>query len=109
MSRRLPTGAARWLAGVGALAAFAAAILIAAPIAAAAEKVYESETTAECVLAPGVLNEPGTIELKVRGEGPASVKKGESFAAKNSTITITTPKSGGSCCSRWARAESRAL
>ena len=95
MSRRLPSGPGSWLAGVGALAAIAATMAIAAPSAAAAEKVYESETTAECVLAPGVLNEPGTLKLKVTGEGPASVKKGESFAAKNSTITITTPEAWG--------------
>jgi hypothetical protein len=75
--------------------AVAATMVVAAPSAAAAEKVYESETTAECVLAPGVLNEPGTLTLKVKGEGPASVKKGESFAAKNSTITITTPEAWG--------------
>ena len=95
MSRRPQLWTARRLGCAATLAATAATMAIAAPSAAAVEKVYESETTAECVLAPGVLNEPGTIALKVKGEGPASVKNGESFAAENSTITITTPEAWG--------------
>jgi hypothetical protein len=73
----------------------AATMAVAAPSGAATEKVYESETKAECILAPGVLNEPGTISVKLRGEGPATTATGESFALKNSTITVTTPAKWG--------------
>jgi hypothetical protein len=80
-----------WLTALCTLAALAATMVLAAPGGAATERPYETETTAECVLAPGVLNEPGTVTIKARGEGPSTVARGEQFALKNSTITITIP------------------
>jgi hypothetical protein len=70
-------------------------MIAAAPGGAATEKVYESETTAECVLAPGVLNEPGTIHIKTKGEGPSTIVKGATFVVHNEQITITTPQKWG--------------
>jgi hypothetical protein len=79
----------------GTLGAMAATLVVAAPSGAATEKVYESETTAECVLAPGVLNEPGTIHIKTKGEGPSTIAKGATFVIHNEQITVTTPAKWG--------------
>ena len=84
-----------WLVAIATLGATAGMLAVVSPSGAATEKVYESETTAECVLAPGVLNETGTVIIKNRGEGPAMIAKGEQFELKNSTINLTTPAKWG--------------
>jgi hypothetical protein len=83
----------RWGVVIGTLMAFAAGMVIAAPgSAAGAEKVYETQFTAQCVLAPAVLNEPGPVEFAVRGEAPEHVSSGEEFSLHNEKITFKIPQ-----------------
>jgi hypothetical protein len=71
-------------------------MVIAAPGSAAGpEKVYETQFTAQCILAPGVLNEPGAIAFTVRGEGPESVGGGQEFSLRNEKISFTIPQRWG--------------
>jgi hypothetical protein len=77
-------------------AAMGAILFVATPGgAAAAEKEYTTHFESECVLAPGVLNEKGTIKVSGRATGPESVSPGETFKLANSTITVVTPKNWG--------------
>ena len=84
-----------WLVAACTSAGIAVAMVVAAPSGASGEKVYESETTAECIIAPGVLNEPGTITIKETASGPSEVAQGEQFQLNNSKITVTTPAKWG--------------
>ena len=81
------------LAGVVALGAAAGATMVlAAPSGATGtEKVYESKSTMACVLAPGVLNEPGSVTAEIRGEGPEQVSPGEEFTLHNEEFNLVIP------------------
>ena len=86
-----------WLTVAGTLGAMAATLVVAAPGGAAPgpEKKYEVDFEAACVLAPGVLDEKGTVKVHQVGEGPSTIEKGESFSLKHDRITIVTPKIWG--------------
>jgi hypothetical protein len=75
----------------------AATVVFAAPSGAApgAAKLYEVSFEAPCVLAPGVLNEQGTIKVHQVGEGPSTIEKGESVSLTNDHITVVSPKVWG--------------
>jgi hypothetical protein len=76
---------------IAAFAALAATMVIAAPSGAAGtEKVYETHFQADCVIAPGVLNEREPINVSIRGEGPERVNEGEQFALRHETLTLTS-------------------
>jgi hypothetical protein len=79
-----------FVTAAGAVTAIAVTAL-AAQSSAAGTKVYESETTAECVLYPGIADVPGAVRIDTRVEGPETVAKGESFSLEHTTITITMP------------------
>lgn len=86
-----------WAAAVGTLAAMAATLTLAAPGDATPgpEKRFDASFEANCILAPGVLNEKGTIKVHTEGEAPSTVEKGEVFALRNSRISVATPKQWG--------------
>jgi hypothetical protein len=84
-----------WITAFGTFAAMAATLVVAAPSGAAGEKTYETSFEANCVLAPGVLNQKGVIKVHQVGHGPATINDGGSFSLTNNTITVTTPKEWG--------------
>src|SRR5271166_3965382 len=86
-----------WLVAIGTLAAMGATMVVAASSGAqpGPEKKYEVSFEAECILAPGVLNEKGTIKVHQVGQGPESVSEGEEYNVKNNTITVVTPAKWG--------------
>ena len=86
-----------WVTVAGTLGAMATTLIVAAPGGAAPgpEKKYEASFEAACVLAPGVLDEKGTVKVHQVGEGPSTIEKGESFSLKNDRITVVTPKGWG--------------
>ena len=87
----------RWcFVGACLAAAIASAMVMAAPRAmAASEKPFEVNFEAQCVLAPGVLNQKGTIKVHEVAVGPGSVAQGEQFSLKQNQITVVTPKEWG--------------
>jgi hypothetical protein len=86
-----------WIAAISTLAAMAATLVAAASGGAAAGplKVKEVNFEAACILAPGVLNETGTIKVHQTGEAPETVGEGEAFNVVNNKITTTTPVNWG--------------
>jgi IPT/TIG domain len=95
MLRGLPYRLARWAAGVGALAAIAATTVIAAPSAGAAERVYDAETTAECVLAPGE-QVIGPLETSCTEPNAKPLATVPIVHAEPPTVTSVSPNEVGS-------------
>ena len=81
-----------WITGFGTLAAMVATLVIAAPSGAAGEKTYEVSFEANCVLAPGVLNQKGVIKVHVRGNAPPTVERGQQFFLSSFQLALTMPK-----------------
>jgi hypothetical protein len=70
----------------------AATLSIVAPgNATTGEKEYKASFDAECELAPGLLNEKGTIKVTTKAFGPEEVHKGEEVTIHGASATITTP------------------
>jgi hypothetical protein len=97
MRKRVLARPLAWLISMCTAAAMMSTVLLAAPggAATAPQKEYTTHFEAECVLAPGFLNEKGTIKVTTRGMGPERVAPGEEFQVTGSTITVVTPKSWG--------------
>ena len=95
MLRRLRFRPIGWLAAVATLAAMAGALVVAAPSGAAGEKTYEVSFEANCILAPGVLNEKGVIKVHQVSHGPETTAEGEEFTFHGTTISVVTPKEWG--------------
>ncbi len=81
------------LAPLGVVAAVAAlAFSSAGPAAAAGStKTYSAQFSLPCLLAPGVLNVAGTVQVSLSADGPTSVTPGESVSLTNTTTSLTTP------------------
>ena len=86
-----------WAAALGTLATMAATLALAAPGGATPglEKGFEVSYEANCILAPGVLNERGVLKVHTGGEAPGTVEKGDVFSLRNARIAITAPKEWG--------------
>jgi hypothetical protein len=83
---------AGWLTAIGTLTAISATMLVASPGGAATpEKEYKAKFTTACIIAPGSLNQKGTLEVETSATGPESFIEGESIEFHNATSTITSP------------------
>src|SRR5262249_13782299 len=82
-----------WAVGVFGACAMSLAGLVVAPAGATPgpDKVYSSDFTLACVLAPGVLNVKGNVAVHVSATGPSFVHNGDVFSLTNSTTSLTTP------------------
>jgi hypothetical protein len=92
MNRRWRSRPFGSLLGASLLAIVVSTLVVVAPSdAAGAEKTFETNLEAQCVLAPGILNEKGVVKFGVRGEGAERVGAGEEFELHRQTITFTLP------------------
>jgi hypothetical protein len=93
MLNRLRFRPLAWVAAVGTatLTAGTIAVLLPGAASASAEKVYEKSFVAQCVVAPGLLNDQAPLNITTVSEGPVSVEQGQSVTFHNTTATIETP------------------
>jgi hypothetical protein len=87
-----PISALTALLTVGAMVAMGLAL----PFGSAAsspEREFSSSFESQCVLAPGVLNERGTVKFATHVRGPEEVHSGEEVAYREPGVTITLPSS----------------
>jgi hypothetical protein len=72
------------------------AIVLGLPLGSAAsspQKEFSSSFEAQCVLAPGVLNQPGAVKFAAHLRGPEEVRSGEEVVYSEPRVTITMPTS----------------
>jgi hypothetical protein len=92
MLRRWRFRRAGWLSAIGALAAMAATMVVAAPGGAAApEKVYSASFEMACIVGPGSLNIRETLNVSTHAKGPETLTHGEAITFKEAQSTITAP------------------
>jgi hypothetical protein len=82
-----------------------ATMVVATPGGAATpEKEYSAKFPAKCVIAPGSLNQKGTLEIETHSTGPEAVTEGQSFTVTNASSTIaTSPELGNTLFKLGAR------
>lgn len=94
MRRRLQFRPVGWLVGLSTAAAMAGITVVSASGgAAAAQKEYSATFQAQCMLAPGLLNEPATVQVSTRSTGPAETFEGQQVTFDEASVKLTTPAS----------------
>jgi hypothetical protein len=93
MLNRLRFRPLAWMAAVGTATLTAGTIAVLLPGAASAqsEKVYEKTFVADCVVAPGLLNDEAPLNITTRAVGPETVEQGQAVTFHETTATIETP------------------
>ena len=97
MRERLRSRPIGWITAFGTLAAMVATLVVVAPGGATPGpgKTFETSFEANCVLAPGVLNQKGVIRVHYSGEGPATLERHDEFSLHHNMISVVTPKEWG--------------
>lgn len=92
MPRRMRLKVLGALAPAGVLAATLAAVALpTSSVAATGNQLYQADLPLDCILAPGTLNNEGTVQLHVQGDAPATLGQNDVTNLTNVTTSLTTP------------------